>query len=425
MKKILFILMLTFPSFLIYGQHEISLDSCYAWARSNYPNLKQAGIQNKITGLQKENIRVNNLPQVTLNGQATYQSDVTSFDIPLPNISVPKPSNDQYKAYAEIRQSLWDGGKSAASAQLEESILLNHLNQLEVEIYRLNEQVSQAFFSVLTAEKQLDVLRAQKVVLEERLKTMESGVRHGAAEKTPALAIKAEILNLFQNELQLGSVKNTAMEMLSILTGREINNSSSFIYNTVPLAADKGLDRPELNLFESQRQQFEYQMNLADKSRHPKIFSFGQAGYGKPGLNMLSNQFEPYYLIGAGITWNAFDWKRTSRQKKVLGLLQELVDTRQETFMQNLNLLLARQQKEVNKLEKVIQTDEELVAIRSEVTRAAASRLENETITTSEYIREVQAEIVARLNHELHKIQMFEAIEKYNLLKGKHNDEIP
>jgi outer membrane protein TolC len=421
MKKILFILILTFPSILIYGQHEISLDSCYAWARRNYPNLKQAGIRNKISDLQKENIRVNNLPQITVNGQATYQSDVTGIDIPLPNISVPKPSNDQFKAYAEIRQSLWDGGISTANAQLEESILLNHLNQLEVELYRLNEQVSQAFFTVLTAEKQLDVLRAQKVVLEERLKSMESGVRHGAAEITPVLVIKAEILNLFQNELQMESIKNTATEMLSVFTGRKINSSSIFIFKPDPLVADKGFDRPELNMFESQIQQFAYQMNLADKNRYPKIFSFGQAGYGKPGLNMLSNQFEPYYLAGAGITWNAFDWKRTTRQKKVLELQQDLVNTGQETFLQNLNLLLARQQEEVNKLEKVLQTDEELVAIRSEVTKAAASRLDNEFITSSEYIREVQAEIVARLNHELHKIQLFEAIEKYNLIKGKDN----
>ncbi len=424
MKTILFILILTLSSFLIYGQNEISLDSCYAWARSHYPNLKQAGIRNEISSLQKENIMVNHLPQITFNGQATYQSDVTGIDIPIPNIVVPKPSKDQYKAFAEIRQSLWDGGISTASAQLEESILLNHLNQLEVELYRLNEQVSQAFFTVLTAEKQMNVLRAQKVILEERMKTMESGVRHGTAEKTPVLVIKAEILNLFQNELQMESVKNTATELLSVLTGKQINSSSSFIYKPVPQAADRSFNRPELNLFESQRQQFEYQIILADKNRHPKVFSFGQAGYGNPGLNMLSNQFEPYYLIGAGISWNAFDWKKTTRQKRVLELQQELVNTGQETFIQNLNLLLVRQQEEIRKLEKVIQTGDELVAIRIEVTKAAASRLENEIITSSEYIREVQAEIVARLNHELHKIQLVEAIEKYNLIKGQNHSNI-
>jgi outer membrane protein TolC len=421
MNKLLFILLLSFNSFLIHAQEKIFLDSCYAWARSNYPNLKQAGIRNEITGLQKENIKANYLPQISLNGQATYQSDVTGINIPQSNISIPRPSKDQYKAFAEIQQSIWDGGLTAANIRLEEAILLNHLNQLEVELYRLNEQVSQAFFTVLTAEKQMEVLHAQKMVLGERLKIIESGVRHGTSEKTPALVIRAEILNLIQNELQMESIKNTGIHMLSVLTGRNIDSSSNFQYNRHTLVADDHFKRPEFKLFESQRQQFGYQMEITEKSRNPKVFSFGQAGYGKPGLNMLSNQFDTYYLIGAGIRWNPFDWSKTARQKKVLQLQQEMVDTGQETFMQNINLLLARQKEEVNKLQKVLQTDKELLSIRSEVTKAAASRLDNETITTSEYIREVQLETVAKLNHELHNIQLSEAIEKYNLIKGKTN----
>jgi outer membrane protein TolC len=419
MKKLLFILLLSFTSFLVSGQEKILLDSCYTWARSNYPNLRQQDIRNDITGLQKENLKVNHLPQITLNGQATYQSDVTGIDIPLPNITIPRPSKDQYKAFAEIQQSIWDGGLTAASVQLEEAILMNHLNQLEVEIYRLYDQVSQAFFTVLTAEKQLEVLHAQKMVLEERLKIIESGVRHGTSEKTPALVIRAEILNLIQNELQMESIKNTGIHMLSVLTGRNIDNSSGFHFNGLPLNADISFARPEIKLFESQRQHFEYQMVITEKSLNPKVFSFAQAGYGKPGLNMLNNQFDTYYLIGAGITWNPFDWNKTARQKKVLQLQQELVNTGQETFIQNINLLLARQKEEINKLQKVIQTDEELLSLRSEVTKAAASRLDNEVITTSEYIREVQSETIAKLNYELHKLQLSEAIEKYNLIKGK------
>jgi len=425
MKKLLFILLLSFTSFLIYGQEKIFLDSCYTWARSNYPNLRQAEIRNEITGLQKENIKINYLPQISLNGQATYQSDVTGIDIPQSNISIPRPSKDQYKAFAEIKQSVWDGGLTAANSRLEEAILLNHLNQLEVELYRLNEQVSQAFFTVLTAEKQMEVLRAQKMVLEERLKTLESGIKHGTAEKTSALVIKAEILNLNQNELQMEAIKNTGIQMLSVLTGRKIDHSAGFHFNGYTLNTKQIFARPEIKLFESQRQQLDYQMKITDKSRNPKVFSFGQAGYGKPGLNMLSNQFDTYYLIGAGITWNPFDWSKSARQKKVLQLQQELVDTRQETFMQNINLLLARQKEEIYKLEKVIQTDEELLTIRSEVSKAAASRLDNEIITTSEYIREVQSETIAKLNHELHKIQLSEAIEKYNLIQGKWNLNTP
>ncbi|MFW6371064.1 MAG: TolC family protein, partial [Bacteroidota bacterium] len=196
MKRLFVLMLFLFPLRMLYGQEIIHLDSCYLLARENYPNLKQSGMYKEITALQKENIRLNYLPNVVLNGQATYQSDVTGIDIALPNVTIPRAPKDQYKAYAEIRQQIWDGGVTAASATVEDALLQNQLNELEVEIYKLNEQVAQAFFTVLIAKKQLEVLEARKRIMEERLKTVESAVKHGTAEKASVSVVKAEILNL-------------------------------------------------------------------------------------------------------------------------------------------------------------------------------------------------------------------------------------
>ncbi len=419
MKHTLLILLFILPFRILYAQEEISLDSCYAWAKYNYPNLKQAGIWNEITSLQKENIQTNSLPRISLNGQATYQSDVTGINLPLTGIAIPHPSKDQYKAYTEIRQSIWDGGISEANTRLEDVLLRNHLNELEVELYKLNEQVAQAFFTVLVSNKQKEVLHAQKTILEERLKAASSAVRYGTAEKTSELLINAEILNLKQHEIQLESVESAAIGMLLILTGRTISDDSNFSFSELRSYAEEPVSRPERLLFESQRMQLENQMDLLDKSRNPKIFGFGQAGYGKPGLNMLSNRFDTYYLAGAGISWNPFDWKVTSRKKQVLQFQQERINKQEQTFLQNIHLLLARQQEEINKLKKMLEADKKIVAIRIEITAAATSKLNNEAYTTSEYIREVQAETIAKLNYELHKIQMNEAREAYRLIKGK------
>ena len=67
----------------------------------------------------------------------------------------------------------------------------------------------------------------------------------------------------------------------------------------------------------------------------------------------------------------------------------------------------------------MLDNDNKLVELRTEISKAAASKLENETITASDYIQEIQAETISKLNYELHKIQLNEAIEKYNLIKGK------
>lgn len=420
MKYVLPAIVFVFSWSLLHSQETIELDSCYLLARENYPGLVQSEMYKEMNALQMENIKINYLPDVNLYGQATYQSDVPGFDIALPGITLPRAPKDQYRAYAEIRQLIWGGGTTAASAALEDALLQNQLDELEVELYKLNEQVAQAFFTVIVAGKQLEVLNAQKEILDSRYKSAESAVKHGAAESSSLSVIKAEIINLEQNELQLASVKTAAAGVLSILTGMPVGENAEFRFHDSPSDAELQGVRPEVTLFRSRIDRLDKQMTLIDKSRNPVLSGFGQVGYGRPGLNMLNDEFDSFYLVGAVVSWNAFDWKESSRKKQVIQLQQEMMVAGEATFEQNISILLARQQEEITRLEKVLKTDSELVALRSEITESAASKLENETITTSEFIREMQAETIAKLNYELHKIQLSEAREKYSLIRGKN-----
>ena len=417
MKKLLILLIL--PAQLIFAQNEVTLDSCYYWARENYPNLKQSEIWQEITSLKQENIKTSYLPQVTLNGQASYQSDVTKVDISVPGISIPEVSKDQYKAYAEVKQNIWDGGISEASVKLEDAVLQINLSQLEVELYRLNEQISQTFFTALAIDKQKEVLAAQKKVIEEKLKKVQSGIQNQVVEKSAALELEAEILNIEQNEIQLESGRKTALSMISILTGRNIATNVKLQYKPVQTANFDGFQRPEVELFLAQNSQFVLQSELLTKNRNPKLFGFGQAGYGSPGLNMLNDKFDTYYLVGVGLSWNAFDWKKTNRQKEMLLLQSDMISQQEETFNQNMELLLVQQTEQISKLENLLNSDSKMVSLRSDIAKASASKLENETITTSDYIQDLQAETIAKLNIEIHRIQLNEAKEKYNIIKGK------
>ncbi|HKI89108.1 MAG TPA: TolC family protein [Draconibacterium sp.] len=417
MRKLFILLLL--PAQLIFAQNEVSLDNCYSWARENYPSLKQAEIWQEITSLKKENTKTNFLPQVSLNGQVTYQSAVTKVDIAMPGISIPSVSKDQYKAYADFRQTIWDGGLTAANLELEDAVLKSNLSQVEVELYKLNDQVAQAFFTVLAINKQKSVLAAQKTTLQEQLKVVQSGIKNQVLEKSSALALEAEIINIEQNELQLDAGKNTALKMLSILTGHTISVDSKLEFQQSAISPETQFTRPELQLFSNQSVQLETQMNLLDKSRNPKVFGFGQAGYGRPGLNMLNDKFDSYYLVGLGLSWNVFDWKKTTRQKQVLQLQQQTIQHQEETFMQNMNLLLAQQSEQIDKLGKMLEKDNQLVELKTEITKTTASKLENGTINSAEYVRDLQAETVSKINRELHQIQLDEAKEKYNLIKGK------
>lgn len=417
MRKLVILLLL--PAQLVFAQNEVSLDSCYHWARENYPNLKQSGIFKEITALQQENIKTNYYPQLTLNGQASYQSKVTEIPTVIPGFTGPSVPKDQYKAYADLKQSIWDGGISAANRELENAFLEKNLNELELELYQLNDQVSQAFFTGLVIDRQLAVIDAQKKVLDEKLKSIESGVKNGMVEKSSALVIKAELLNLDQSRIQLEAGKNSAVKMLSVITGKSISENNTLTYTPREIQGNEELQRPELRMFASQSKVMESQMGLLSKSRNPKFFGFGQVGYGKPGMNMLNETFDTWYMVGIGVSWNAFDWKNTARKKQVLQLQQTALQYNEDVFRQNIELLDVQQMETIGKLGNMINNDQTMVNLRNEIAISAASKFENQVITASDYISEVQAETLARLNLELHKIQLDEAKEKYELIMGK------
>ncbi|WP_297090822.1 TolC family protein [uncultured Draconibacterium sp.] len=416
MKKILLLLIL--PVQLAVAQTNIHLDSCYVWARQNYPNLKHTQLWKEISALSIQNKETNLLPQLTLNGQISYQSDVTEISVSIPGMSIPTASKDRYSTYAELQQSIWDGGVTKASKTLEQAILKSNLCQLELELYQLNDQVLRAFFTTLLVDQQKQVILAQLKVIAKKLELVQSGIRNGVTEPAAALVLKAEEINLKQSIVELQAARNASCKMLAVLIGKTVNEQSKFLFQPT-FTPDTRLVRPELQLLANQREQLSFQSELIQKTRNPKFYGFGQLGYGKPGLNMLLDEFKGYYLLGVGVSWNAFDWKKTSRQQQVLRLQQDMLQSQEQTFLQNMSIVLIQQKEEIAKLELLINNDRQLVGLRTEITKATASKLENNVITATDYVQELQTETIAKLQLELHKIQLNQAHEKYMLLNGK------
>ena len=85
---------------------------------------------------------------------------------------------------------------------------------------------------------------------------------------------------------------------------------------------------------------------------------------------------------------------------------QQAIDVQRETFLFNTNLQLRTQNHEILKLEELLDTDDEIVALRSTIKQTALNQLENGVINTNDYLREVNAEDNARQIKLLHKIQL-------------------
>ncbi len=415
--KLLFIF-LVLQGYQLRAQEPVTLEQCQTWARENHPVLKQSGLYKQILDLKNENNATTFLPQVTLNGQATYQSDVTKIPISIPNMTIPTADKDQYKFYLDLKQTIWDGGLSKAKELINETENAGNHQQVEVELYQLKERVNQFYFTSFLIQENLKILEKKTGTLAERRKIVESAVKNGMVLSSELEQLLAEQIKTDQLVLELNNNRETVLSALAILTGKTTDQMQNLQLTTAPIQSDQPMLRPELDLFARQNDLLNANSEILKKQRNPKFFGFGQAGYGKPGLNMLNNKFDTYYLVGLGFNWNVLDWKNTSRQQQVLKLQQKIVQTKQETFVRNIDLATDQQSKQISQLTEILKTDQDLIQIRERITKTSASKLENGAITMADYIQDLNAETTAKLTLETHKIQLREAQVRLGNIRG-------
>lgn len=419
MKTIIILFLWLFiPGQMLIAQEPVTLEQCQEWARENHPVLRQSELYRQMLDLKNASNATSYLPQMSLNGQASYQSDVTKIGISLPNMTLPTVDKDQYKLYLDLRQTIWDGGITKARQLLNETENAGNQQQVEVELYQIKENVNRFFFSSFFIQENIEILSQKTATLTERRRMMESAVKNGMMLPSELDQLLADLLKTEQMILELKTNRETVLSALSIVTGKPAEQLQALELTDEPVSSDKTLKRPEMELFTRQKELMDVQAEILKKQRNPKVFGFGQAGYGKPGLNMLNNEFDTYYLIGLGFNWNVLDWKNTSRQRQVLKLQQEIVQTRQENFVRSIDVATDQQNKQIIQLSELIKTDEQLIQVRERITKTSASRLENGAITTADYIQDLNAETTARLTLETHKIQLKEARVKMANIKG-------
>jgi outer membrane protein TolC len=418
MKPILILLYL-FSAGMAFGQvNTINLDDCYRLSRENYPKLSDTQRQKEISDLKIQNIGVAWNPQMNLGGQATYQSEVTKVNVSIPGVNISSPPNDQYKAYLDVKQTIYDGGTTNASKSVEKSGLAADLQNFEVEIYSLHERVNQLYFTILLMSENEEVMKLKRSVLDERIRVMESGYKNGTVTVRDLDILKAERLLTEQQISDIHAEKLSGLGALGILINQNLNEGTKLLE---PVRNEKSneIARPELRYFDLLGNKLDQSSQLLQKTRNPKVFGFGQAGYGRPGLNMLKDSFDPYYLVGLGVSWTVLDWKQTSRNRKILEVQKEMVGSQKASFDQNLSISLFKADETIKKATEMLKIDEELVAMRTKIARSSALQLENGAISSADYVIDLNAATQAFVSQKSHKVQLLYSIANYNTLAGK------
>ncbi len=415
--KQLFIILLLLVGLPSVAQQSITLEECYDLVTENYPLAKQSKLLEAQNKLDAEVIATSKLPQLSLDAQVTYQSDVIQFPLAMSGI---EPLNkDQYRATVSVNQLIYNGGATAASLDLKSAQLKTKQKQVEVSLYQLKQQINQLYFSVLLAQESQLLLKAKKVQLEAKLKEVQSGIKYGVILPTSDKVLEAELLKINQQFNALESNKATLIETLSSLISQPIDASTTFQKPLIETQLRTELARPELELFQFKKDEIENSETLLSKQNAPKLLGFATGGYGNPGLNMLDNSFQTFYTVGVKVNWTVFDWNANKKQRESLAINKDFIENETEIFKLNTNIALNQQQKEIDKIESFITSDLEIINLRKDVLKSADSQLKNGVITASAYITELTNLYEDENTLIKHNIQLQLAKANYNVIKGQ------
>jgi outer membrane protein TolC len=411
------IIALAFVPLGLFAQQKVALQECWEGAREQLPVLQNNQSLVKLDSLEQLILKTNYLPQLNAKAQATWQSDVTSVDIPVPNISIDEPSKEQYKVYLEINQMIWDGGRTKALR--ENNQLKTQLSQAEVDeaFYSVKKRVSSLYFALMLSQQQLEITNELIATLNNKLDEIEAGVAQGVVREAGKYVLQVEKLQAEQDLSNQKYQAESIAKMLNVLTGLEIN--TEYTLEKPQAVIPEKVNRSQLQVFDLHAQAAEQGKEVLKKNRMPVINAFGQAGYGKPGLNMLLNEADTWFMLGAGVSWNIFDWNTSKRKRQQLTVQKEMIDHSREQFLYQVNTEKQQYEVEIQQYQTALEKDNEIIDLRKKITEDYSSQLKQGTVTSSAYIEELFKEQTAKITQQIHEIKLNQAQVSLQILLEK------
>ncbi|MGM9735451.1 MAG: TolC family protein [Candidatus Cryptobacteroides sp.] len=387
---------------------QVTLEECMGLARDNYPQLKELDIIAATEKYDLANASLSWVPQVSVSGKATWQSDVVEmpFDIMGYTFDIP---HYQYGVTGDITQQIWDGGVTAASKGLVKAGAEVKRRQLEVNVYSIRSRVLNIYLGIILLDRQLDL----NALLVETLKRNEDEVKslmdNGMANASDMDQLQVKILDCDQQRASLTADRRAYTKMLSLLVGRDMEGVELLVPEDDILCGTTVI-RPELALYDAQKEQAQMQLRQLNTAISPKFNLTLQGGYGRPGLNMLSGKFAPYFTAGVRMQWNfgALYTRKNDRRKLLAD--EERVELTRKSFLLNTSVDVEDKTNEITKARDVLAKDGEIIALRQRIREAGELQYREGVLKMTDLMTMFDEEYKARLNESLHRVQLLMAV---------------
>lgn len=396
-----------------------SVERCKEMAREHYPLIRRYGLIEQSRDYTLSNAARAWLPQVTLSGQATLQSDVVSWPeefesmLAMQGLDMPGIRRDQYKVQIDVQQTLWDGGKSRTDRAIAEGEAAQERMSTEVELYAVDSRVEDIYFGILLMQEQQRQIGEMMQRLQTNLDQVNALVENGMAMQADADAVEVQLLTQRQSLGQVEARLQSFRRILGLFIGEELGKAPL----PMPVAEEPvGYDseRPELRLMDAQMALLQAREQMVDVSLAPRVAIFAQGYYGYPGLNMFENMVSHRWtlngIVGVRMNWNISSLYTSKTSRRQLQNARDNVMLQREVFAFNSRLQAEQESAEVRRIREAIADDDRIVALRSRVREAAEVRLQEGMIDMHDLLGKISDETTAKIARSTHQIELVKAI---------------
>ena len=397
-----------------------TLEECQLAAEKNYPMIKQYDLISQTTQLTVKNIMKGWLPQIAIAAQATYQSDVTSWPESMKatlqqlGINMKGLSKDQYKVGIDLQQTIYDGGTISSMRSIARQEEKVQKAQVETNLYQVRKRVNEMYFSLLLLNEQILLNNDVKALLLSSEKKLASMLKGGTIATSDFENIRAERLSVEQQNESLKSQQQMLQHLLSTFCGIKVSNVQKPAPFKTTISMNK---RPEMLLFDNQLQLSSVKEKALNSQVRPKLGIFAQGFYGYPGLNMFEDMMNRKWslngMVGVKLSWNIGALYSLKNDKAKLRLQREMTENAREIFLFNNQLEEIQQNENIKRYHTMKKTDDEIIMLRTNIRKAAESKLSHGIIDINNLLREINNENAAKIQQTIHDIEMLK--EMYNL----------
>src|SRR5690606_5941504 len=193
--------------------------------------------------------------------------------------------------------------------------------------------------------------------------------------------LNVSLLKIQQRTIALESSHRSTLSMLASYIGIPIGDDTQLVKPVIPNNLAGEIKRPELYFYDYHIEKYNIQNKLLNKKVIPRLSFFAQGGYGRPTLNLLSNDFSSYYLAGLQLKWSLSEFYTLGKEKETNTIQQQQqIASQRESFLFDVQREIDDRDRAIVQYQKQLETDDAIIEMQRLIKKTSLIKLTNGTI---------------------------------------------